>query len=45
MNISETKRGEHRQLLLVETDPERLLDHLETFEVPYVPKWVDKSER
>ena len=38
-------RAEHRQLLLVETDPERLLDRLETFEVPYVPKWVDKSER
>jgi uncharacterized protein (TIGR00730 family) len=38
-------RAEHRQLLLVDTDPERLLDRLQTFEVPYVPKWVDKSER
>ena len=38
-------RAEHRQLLLLDTDPERLLDRLETFEVPYVPKWVDKSER
>lgn len=38
-------RPEHRQLLMVDTDPERLLDRLQHFEVPYVPKWVDKSER
>jgi uncharacterized protein (TIGR00730 family) len=38
-------RPEHQQLLLVDTDPEHLLDRLETFEVPYVPKWVDRSER
>ena len=38
-------RAEHRQLLLVDTDPERLLDRLQDFEVPYVPKWVDRSER
>jgi uncharacterized protein (TIGR00730 family) len=38
-------RPEHRQLLLVDTDAERLLHKLQTFEVPYVPKWVDRSER
>lgn len=38
-------RPEHRELLLVETDAERLLDRLVDFKVPYVPKWVDKSER
>jgi uncharacterized protein (TIGR00730 family) len=38
-------RPEHRQLLLVDTDPTCLLDRLQDFEVPYVPKWVDKSER
>jgi uncharacterized protein (TIGR00730 family) len=38
-------RPEHRQLLLVDTDPTRLLDRLQTFEIPYVPKWVDRSER
>ena len=38
-------RPEHRQLLLVDTDAERLLDRLQNFEVPYVPKWVDRSER
>jgi uncharacterized protein (TIGR00730 family) len=35
----------HRQLLLVDTDPERLLDCLQDYEVPYVPKWVDREER
>lgn len=38
-------RAEHRELLLVDDDPERLLDHLQTFVVPYVPKWVDRGER
>ena len=38
-------RPEHRQLLLVDTDAGQLLDKLQTFEVPYVPKWVDRSER
>jgi uncharacterized protein (TIGR00730 family) len=38
-------RPEHRKLLLVDTDAGRLLDKLQTFEVPYVPKWVDQSER
>lgn len=38
-------RTEHRQLLLVDDDPERLLDRLENYEVPYVPKWVGREER
>lgn len=38
-------RPEHRKLLLVDMNPERLLDRLLRFEVPYVPKWVDRSER
>ncbi len=38
-------RAEHRQLLLVDDDPERLLDRLGNYEVPYVPKWVGKEER
>lgn len=38
-------RPEHRELLLVDTDATRLLDRLQHFEVPYVPKWVDRSER
>jgi uncharacterized protein (TIGR00730 family) len=38
-------RPEHRELLLVDTETERLLDRLQTFEAPYVPKWVDRSER
>ena len=35
----------HRDLLLVDDQAERLLDRLQEFEVPYVPKWVDRTER
>jgi uncharacterized protein (TIGR00730 family) len=38
-------RPEHRGLLLVDDDPVRLLDRLQNFEVPYVPKWADRGER
>ena len=38
-------RPEHRELLLVDTEPERILDRLQSYEVPYVPKWVDRKER
>ena len=38
-------RSEHRDLLLVDHDAERLLDRLENYEVPYVPKWVGREER
>lgn len=38
-------RPEHRELLLVDRDAERLLDQLQHFEFPDVPKWVGRSER
>ena len=38
-------RPEHCELLLVETDPERIIERLQDYEVPYVPKWVDRQER
>src|SRR5215470_6407861 len=38
-------REEHRDLMLVDSDAEKLLDRLENYEVPYVPKWVGHEER
>jgi uncharacterized protein (TIGR00730 family) len=38
-------RPEHRELLVVDTEPERLIHRLQNYEVPYVPKWVDRKER
>jgi uncharacterized protein (TIGR00730 family) len=38
-------RAEHRELLLVDTDPGRILERLQNYEVLYVPKWVDREER
>ena len=38
-------RPEHRELLLVDTEPDRIIDRLRDYEVPYVPKWVDRKER
>ena len=38
-------RPEHCELLLVDTDPERIIERLQNYEVPYVPKWVDRKER
>ena len=38
-------RQEHRELMLVDSDAEKLLDRLENYEVPYVPKWVGRGER
>jgi uncharacterized protein (TIGR00730 family) len=38
-------RPEHRELLLVEENAEQLLDRLQTFEFPHVPKWVGREER
>jgi len=38
-------RTEHRELLLVDSDAARLLDRLQDFVVPYVPKWVGRAER
>jgi hypothetical protein len=38
-------RAEHRKLLLVDGDAEILLDRLENYDVPFVPKWVGREER
>jgi hypothetical protein len=36
-------RAEHRDLLLADTDPARLLDRLNSYTVPIVDKWIDRS--
>jgi uncharacterized protein (TIGR00730 family) len=38
-------RQEHRDMLIVETDPERLLDRFETYSPPVVEKWIRRGER
>ena len=38
-------RNEHRELLLADTDPGRLLDRLTSYTVPIVDKWIDRSAR
>ena len=35
----------HRDLMLHDRDPRRLLDRLSTYLVPNVPKWIDPAER
>lgn len=37
-------RPEHRSMLLVESDPERLLDALAGWRAPIVEKWLDQGE-
>jgi uncharacterized protein (TIGR00730 family) len=37
-------RLEHRRMLLAETDSERLLDLLEAYLPPVLPKWIDRDE-
>ena len=37
-------RGEHRDMLLVDTDPERLLERLADYRAPAVEKWIRPSE-
>lgn len=34
----------HRAAIVVDSEPERLLDALATIELPAVPKWIEKSE-
>ena len=36
-------RAEHRAMLLVDEDPERLLDALASWRVPVVEKWLDRK--
>lgn len=38
-------RPEHRELLLVDDDGARLLDRMQRFQFPAVPKWVGRGER
>ena len=38
-------RAEHRAMLIVETEPERLLDRFMTYEAPVVSKWISRAER
>jgi uncharacterized protein (TIGR00730 family) len=38
-------RQEHREILLSDTDPVRLLDRLSSYTVPIVDKWIDRSTR
>jgi uncharacterized protein (TIGR00730 family) len=37
-------RREHRAMVLVDDDPERLLDRYEVYRAPDVPKWIGKEE-
>jgi uncharacterized protein (TIGR00730 family) len=36
-------RPEHRGMVLVEGDPEKLLDHLDAYRPPLLEKWIDRS--
>ncbi len=36
-------KGVHRTMLLVEEQPERLLEHFERYKAPAVGKWVDRT--
>jgi uncharacterized protein (TIGR00730 family) len=36
---------EHRDMLIVEPDPDRLLERLERYRPPKLPKWIDLEER
>lgn len=37
-------RAEHRAMLIVESDPARLLDRLGSYEPPAVEKWIEPSQ-
>jgi hypothetical protein len=37
-------RPQHREMLIVETDPDRLLDRLASYRAPAVAKWIDRDE-
>jgi uncharacterized protein (TIGR00730 family) len=36
-------RAEHRGMIVVETDPQRLLDRLQNWTMPEVSKWMDRK--
>lgn len=37
-------RPEHRTIILAGTDPIELIEKMTQFEVPIVPKWIDKDQ-
>ena len=42
---SASSAQEHRDMLIVESDPERLLDRFESYRPPVVEKWIRAAER
>ena len=38
-------RPEHRDMLMVDSDPARLLDRFSTYEAPALAKWIKRDER
>lgn len=36
-------RAEHRAIVLTDTEPTALLDRLSAFDMPIVPKWIDRA--
>jgi uncharacterized protein (TIGR00730 family) len=38
-------RPEHRDMVIVESEPARMLDRLSDWEPVFVPKWLDRRER
>jgi uncharacterized protein (TIGR00730 family) len=38
-------RDIHREMLLTDTEPARLLDRMESYAVPLVDKWMDRTNR
>jgi uncharacterized protein (TIGR00730 family) len=37
-------RPQHRAMLIVESEPDRLLDRFERYDAPVVPKWIGRDE-
>ena len=35
---------QHRAMLVVESDPDRLLDRFARYDAPVVPKWIGRDE-
>ena len=38
-------RAPHREMLMIDDDPARLLDRMESYEAPVVTKWIKAGER
>lgn len=37
-------RAEHREMIVVETEPAALLEKIESYEPPHIEKWMDRRE-